>query len=116
MATDAPSTAAIVSVAATLAGLAFTVGGGIFYFGRATGTQGQKLSSVEDRANIAHARIDRTNERVEAVSREGTVTAKEVAGLTAKLDAVAEASCETRDMVRTLVERQIGSGSGRGAK
>lgn len=112
MATDAPSTAAIVSVAATLAGLAFTVGGGIFYFGRATGTQGQKLTSVEDRANIAHARIDRTNERVESVSREGVTTSREVAGLTAKVDAIAEASCETRDLVRALVEKQIGSGRG----
>ena len=113
---DGPSTTAVVSAAAALAGLAFTIGGGIFYFGRATGSQGQKITSVEDRANVAHTRIDRTNERVEAFGREGNTTAREVAGLTAKVDAIAEASCETRDLVRTLVEKQIGSGSGRGAK
>jgi hypothetical protein len=110
------STTAIVSATVALAGLALTVGGGIFVFGRTAGTQGQKLTSIEERANVAHARIDRTNERVEIVGRDGQSTAKEVAGLTARMESLSETACETRDLVRTLVEKQIGSGSGRGGK
>lgn len=98
------------ALAASLAGLAFTVGGGIFVFGRTTGSQGEKLANVEGRVDVAHERIDRTNDRLETASKEGQATAKEVAGLSAKVDAINDAACETRDLVRSLVQNQIGRG------
>ena len=76
------------------------VGGALLALGRAEGRRAQQIHAVDGAVAAAHQRIDRVGGRLAEAGGEITALLERLARVETKLDGVAEATREMRDLLR----------------